>query len=266
MAGDSIRRMPPTGRPAERRLEAVERAMKVLDAFLDMPGEAGTNEIARRTGINASTVSRLLSTLVGGGYVEHDPGTGRYRLGPHLIRLANHMMSSLDLRAMARPYLTALEQATGETATLSVAGEQAAVTVDFVASRQAVASVAQIGRPSVAHATATGKVMLAFASAAVPDGDLERFTDRTLTDAKEVRREIEQVRSQGWAQAVKEREADLNAIAAPVRDADGRLAAILGVQGPSGRFGRKRREAALPLLLESAHAISSALGYNGQVR
>jgi len=152
--------MPPTGRPAERRLEAVERALRVLDAFLEVPGEAGTNEIARRTGINASTVSRLLSTLVAGGYVEHLAESGRYRLGPHLIRLANHMMSSLDLRALARPHLAALEEATGETASLSIAGEREAVTVDFVPSRQSVASVARVGRPSVAHATATGKVAL----------------------------------------------------------------------------------------------------------
>ena len=258
--------MPPTGRPAERRLEAVERALRVLDAFLDVPGEAGTNEIARRTGINASTVSRLLSTMVAGGYVEHVPESGRYRLGPHLIRLANHMMSSLDLRTLARPHLAALEEATGETATLSIAGEREAVTVDFVASRQSVASVARVGRPSVAHATATGKVMLAFGPAPLPDGDLERYTDRTLVERKALRNEVAQVRDQGWAQAVKERETDLNAIAAPVYGANGRLAAILGVQGPAGRFGRKKREAALPPLLERADALSRSLGYNERVQ
>jgi len=140
------------------------------------------------------------------------------------------------------------------------------VTVDFVASRKSVASVAQVGRPSVAHATATGKVMLAFGPSGTPNVELERFTDRTVTDTKELRREIEQVREQGWAQAVKERESDLNAIAAPVYGPNGRLAAILGVQGPAGRFGRKKREAALPLLLESAGALSAALGYNEQVQ
>jgi DNA-binding IclR family transcriptional regulator len=258
--------MPPTGRPAERRLEAVERAMRVLDAFLDLPGEVGTNELARRTGINPSTVSRLLSTLVAGGYVEHLPDSGRYRLGPQLIRLANHMMSSLDLRTLARPHLVALEEATGETATLSIAGEREAVTVDFVASRQSVASVARVGRPSVAHATATGKVMLAFGGASLQSGELERFTERTLADGKALRREIEQVRAQGWAQAVKEREIDLNAVAAPVYGAGGTLAAILGVQGPASRFGRKRREAALPPLLERARALSAGLGYNEQVQ
>jgi IclR family acetate operon transcriptional repressor len=257
--------MPPTGKPAERRLEAVERALRVLDAFLEQPGEVGTNELSRRTGINASTVSRLLSTLVAGGYVEHLPESGRYRLGPHLIRLANHMMSSLDLRTLARPHLIALEAATGETATLSVAGGRDAVTVDFVASHQTVASVARVGRPSVAHATATGKVMLAYAPGATAGAPLESFTGRTVTDARELKREIDDVRSNGWAQAVKEREADLNAIAAPVFGADGALVAILGVQGPAERFGRKKREAALDQLRENARALSVALGYNGHI-
>ncbi len=233
----------------------------MLDAFLHVPGDAGTTEIARRTGINASTVSRLLSTLVDGGYVEHVPETGLYRLGPQVLRLSNHVLSRLDLRSIARPHLAALEQATGETATLSIPGEREAVTVDFVASRQSVASIARIGRPSIAHATATGKVMLAFSPGAAAQKPLEQFTDRTLTDGKALRREVAAVRDQGWAQAVREREADLNAIAAPVFGATGGLAAILGVQGPAGRFGRRTREAALPLLLERARAMSVALGY-----
>ena len=72
--------------------------MRVLDAFLDRAGRGRHQRAGPPHRINASTVSRLLSTLVAGGYVEHVPETGRYRLGPHLIRLANHMMSSLDLR------------------------------------------------------------------------------------------------------------------------------------------------------------------------
>ena len=83
--------------------------MRVLDAFLELPGEVGTNELSRRTQINASTVSRLLATLVAGGYVEYVSESGRYRLGPQLMRLANHALSNVDLRALARPHLVALE-------------------------------------------------------------------------------------------------------------------------------------------------------------
>ena len=237
--------MPPTGRPAERRLEAVERALRVLDAFLEQPGEVGTNELSRRTGINASTVSRLLATLVAGGYVEHLPESGRYRLGPHLIRLANHMMSSLDLRSLARPHLVALEQATGETATLSVAGGRDAVTVDFVRQppgrRQHRPHRPAERRARHRHRQGDAGLRRGRPAAAPLDG----YTDRTVTDARRLTKEIDEVRASGWAQAVKEREPDLNAIAAPVFGADGALVAILGVQGPAGRFGRKKREAAL---------------------
>ncbi len=257
--------MPPTGRPAERRLEAVERALRVLDAFLEQPGEVGTNELSRRTGINASTVSRLLATLVAGGYVEHLPESGRYRLGPHLIRLANHMMSSLDLRSLARPHLVALEQATGETATLSVAGGRDAVTVDFVASHPG-GGQRRAHRPAqrrACHGDRQGDAGLrAGGGGRRPARRLHRPHRHRRPQAQE---EIDEVRSNGWAQAVKEREPDLNAIAAPVFGADGALVAILGVQGPAARFGRKKREAALAHLLENARALSVSLGYNGHI-
>src|SRR5439155_26020677 len=122
--------MPRTGQPAVRHVAAVERALAVLDALSDgAPPELGTNEIARRTGINASTVSRLLATLASAGIVEHVPATGRYRLGVRLLQLGNAVLARLDLREVARPHLYALVEETGETATLSAPGERDAVTV-----------------------------------------------------------------------------------------------------------------------------------------
>ena len=253
--------MPPTGKPAERHLAAVERALRILDAFLDGPGETGTNELARRTGINASTVSRTLATLAAGGYVEHLPETGRYRLGAHILALSEHVLARLDLRGLARPHLAELEAATGETATLSVPGDPDAITVDFVASRASVASVARVGRPSIAHATATGKVMLAFGPAPGLTGALERFTERTITDPAALAEEVERVRRNGVARAEGEREPDLNAVAAPVFGARGELAAILGVQGPAGRFDRHAQDAAVAALPAHAGALSRSLGH-----
>jgi DNA-binding IclR family transcriptional regulator len=253
--------VPPTGRPAERRLAAVERALRVLDAFLRVRGDVGTSELARLTGINASTVSRTLSTLVDAGYVEHVPDSGRYRLGTHLLALANHVVARLDLRVLGRPHLEQLERELGETATLSLPSEPDPVTVDFVASRASVSSVARIGRASVAHATATGKVMLAFGPESPLPGPLERFTDRTVVGREALGREIQAVRAQGWARAQGEREPHLNAIAAPVFGSGGELAAILGVQGPDTRFDAAAQDAAVPALREQALALSRVLGY-----
>ncbi|MSO94579.1 MAG: IclR family transcriptional regulator [Thermoleophilia bacterium] len=247
-------------RQAPRNVAAVSRALAVLDALAGPDAELGTNELARRTGVNASTVSRLLSTLAEAGYVTQAP-SGRYRLGVRLVQLGQAFSDRLDLRELARPLLEELVAATGETATLSVAGAHEAVTVDYAYPRQAVQSVAQVGRPSVAHATATGKVLLAFGGVLPPPGSLPRYTARTIADPRSLVREIERVRRQGWADAVGEREPDLAAIAAPVRGSRGELAAILGVQGPAARFEEAARERALTVLAAAASGLSARLGW-----
>lgn len=244
------------GQPASRPIAAVERAVAVLEALADAGADIGTNEIARRTGINASSVSRLLATLSRSGMVALNPETGRYHLGLRMLRFGNAVLSRLDLRQVARAHLRVLAQETGETATLSVSGGGEALTVDYVQSPSSVQSVARLGRPSVAHATAVGKVMLAFTEQPAA-GPLQRFTDATITDPARLRAEIARTRDRGWADAVGEREADLQAVAVPVRAADGGLLAILGVQGPAGRFGESERRTAIERLVDAAAQIEA---------
>ena len=93
--------------PSSGRIEASQRAVAILDALADA-GEVGTNELARQTGLPASTVSRQLGTLAATGLVEHDAETGRYRLGIRVVRLANAVLARLDVRQVARPHLEVL--------------------------------------------------------------------------------------------------------------------------------------------------------------
>ena len=249
-----------TRQPSSRRIGAAERSFAVLDAVAE-GGELGTNEIARRTGMTPSTVSRQLGTLAASGLVERVTATGRYRLGIRIVHLANALLARLDVREVARPHLVALVEATGETVTLSVPGEEDAITVDFVPGFHQIQPVSKLGRPSIAHATSAGKIMLAFAGRELPIGPLRAYTPRTITDARKLAREIERAREQGWAQAIDEREPGLSAIAAPVRASRGQLEGIVALQGPSSRFDAAAIEAALPLLLERADAISRERGW-----
>ena len=240
----------------------MQRAFAVVDALAEAEAELGTNEIARRTGINASSVSRLLATLVDAGVVEHVQDSGRYRLGLRLLQLGNVVLARLDLRQIARPHLQALVERTGETATLSAPGEPDAVTVDFVQSPSSVQGVARLGRPSIAHATATGKVMLAFGPHGLPPGALKSYTHRTITQRAALAAELEAVRERGYAYNFGEREDDLHAVAAPIRGGRGELAAIIGVQGPASRFGAEAMESAVGPLLEHTAALSAELGFS----
>jgi IclR family acetate operon transcriptional repressor len=241
---------------------SVARALEVIDVLAQHPRGVGVNELARLIGVNASTTSRLLATLERGGLVEREPG-GPYRLGLRLVALADAVLDGLDVRDLARPVLRSLVDATGETATLSVAAAGEAVTIDFIAGEGSVVSLARLGRRSVGHATATGKVMLAFGppEAALTQGALTAFTDRTIVDPEALAREIATTATRGWAVAVGERDPDLAALAAPILDRAGRLAAILGLQGPTARLGAgRRRELLLPALLEGADELARSLG------
>jgi DNA-binding IclR family transcriptional regulator len=253
--------MPRTNSPATRHLAAVQRATSVLDALGAGGRDLGTSEIARATGINTSTVSRLLATLAAAGYVEYVPETGRYRVGVRVIQLAQGALSRLDVRQLARPLLERLVEDTGETATLSLPAEHDAITADFVPGRASVISVARVGRPSILHCTAVGKTMLAFGphGVAALHLPLPALTPATITDVAGLEREVDEVRVRGYATARGERESDLNAVAAPVRDGRG-LVAILGLQGPASRFTPERLDAAAASLLRAAAEVEQALG------
>ncbi len=276
-------RRPPAAR---REVGSVARAIALLEALADSDSGLGVNELARRIGVNASTASRLLATLERGGLVERSPG-GPYRLGLKLVALSDRVLARLDVRERARPWLTSLVEETGETATLSVPGAREAITVDFVPAPSSVISMARLGRPSVSHATAVGKVMLAFgpdawAARAGPGAggseaggsgaggsgaggsdagkQLVAYTERTITDPGVLAAELESVRERGIAEAIGEREADLAGMAAPVLGRGGELVAIIGLQGPVARLPAAKRRALDGPLRRAVAEVGRALG------
>ena len=253
--------MPPARASSPRRaVGSVARALAIIDALAESDHGLGVNELARRIGVNPSTASRLLATLQQAGIVERSAG-GPYRLGLRLLALSDRVLAQLDVRERARPWLSWLVEQTGETATLSVPGGAEAITVDFVPSSSTVVSMARVGRPSVPHATAAGKVMLAFGPSSELEGpQLTAYTERTITDRATLSRQLEQVREEGIAEAVGEREPDLSALAAPVLGRGGGLVAIVGLQGPRARLPAAKLRALREPLHRAAAEISRSLG------
>ena len=251
-----------------RPVAAVERALTVLEVLAATPEGLGVSDVARRIGVNASSASRLLATLEQGNVVQRE-ATGRYRLGLHLVALADGVLARLDVRELARPLLRRLALETGESTTLSVPAGSEAITVDFVPSEASVVSMARLGRPSSAHATSVGKVMLAFGADAPPAADaldhleLTAHTPSTIVDPAALAAEVAAVRERGWAEAVGERDPDLSGVAVPVYGRAGELVAILGVQGPVARLGTARVQEVLGPLRRASRDLSHALGGDG---
>jgi DNA-binding IclR family transcriptional regulator len=174
------------------------------------------------------------------------------------------VLAGLDMRERARPLLARLVADTGETATLSLPGDGEAITVDVIPAASSVVSLARLGRSSVGHATAAGKVVLAFTDPAVAlERPLPAFTPRTITEPDVLAAQLHAIREQGIAEAVGEREPDLTALAAPVLGRGGELIAILGLQGPATRLPAATRKALRAPLAAAAAELARALGAAG---
>lgn len=245
-------------------LQSVNRALTALELVADA-GELGVSELGRQLGVHKATASRLAAVLAERGLLERDPVTERYRIGFGLVRLAGAAMSGLDLVRLARPILETLAERVREASNLGVRSGDDVVYIDQIAGSRSIVTVSWVGRRTPMHCTSNGKVLLAFAEERererVLGGALETYTSHTITDPAALRAELESIRRRGYGQAVEELEDGLNAVAAPVRQADGRAIAALGVSGPAFRMHAVDIPRIGLLTAEAAQAVSRQLGY-----
>jgi DNA-binding IclR family transcriptional regulator len=218
-------------------VQSVERAFAVLRCLSG--GPAGVTDVADRVSLPKSTVSRLLSTLEDLGMVEQTEPGGNYRVGAALGEIAAAVTPGRSLIAAVRPHLNDLAKATGEAAGLSVADGFDVLYLDQVDSPNQVQSRDWTGERIPAHTVSSGQVLLAFGAIDVERylaQPLERLARGTLTDEAAIRRRIAEVAEKGYALAMEEFLDGLNSVAAPVRDATGRVVAAIHAHGPAYRF------------------------------
>jgi IclR family transcriptional regulator, acetate operon repressor len=246
-------------------IQSVARAVGVLRALADNEGELGVTELGRRLGVHKATASRLVATLAEHRLVERNPVTDKYRLGFGLIHLAGSAMAGLDLAREARPVLEELAERTQETINLAVLDGDAVLNVDQITSPRTVASRSWVGRRTPWYCTSNGKVLVAW----LPEADRERLlaerleprTERSIVEPARLRAQLKDITTRGYGQTVEELEQGLNAVAAPVRRADGQVTGAVSVAGPAFRM----RPGELPrigrLAMDAAAAISRRMGY-----
>ncbi len=244
--------------------QAVRRAVSVLKAFTVSRPELGLSEVARIVGLNKTTAFRLLSALEGEGLVQRATEGEAYRLGPELVALGLRARGATDLLFAAQAELSALAEATQETASLHVLVGREVMILEEAFGGRVLAAVGEVGTRWPAHATSTGKALLAF----LPEEQrrdflrlsLPRLTEKTLCDPEELRSELRRVRDRGYATSLEELEPGCVAVGVPVWGVDGGVVAALSVEGPSTRLTVKRVPEIAQLLSAAASRVSEHLG------
>src|SRR5919202_638463 len=145
------------------------KALDVLLTLEDSPAGRGVTDIARALGLPKSAVHRLLVTFQACGFVQQQPETSRYTLGPVLARLGLHAADLFTPRRVARPYMEALAQEIGETIFLGVLCEASVLVVEKVEHQQVLRVSSELGTALPLRQTALGRVWLAFCPAAQRD-------------------------------------------------------------------------------------------------
>jgi DNA-binding IclR family transcriptional regulator len=245
--------------------QAVLRAITLLKAFTDDHPQLGLAELARMVELNKTTTYRLLTALESQGLIARSPDNETYRLGPEVIALGGRALRASDLRSVSRAELEGLARLTGETATLEALVGPEVLVLDEVSGAHLVGATQYIGARWPAHATSTGKVLLAF----LPETELANLlplplaqvTGQTITAPETLRQELARIREQNYALAIEELETGFSAIAAPVRNHDGQVVASLSLNGPSARLTPERLQEIAPLVVEAAERVSTQLGF-----
>jgi len=248
-------------------LQSVHRALDLLEALADEKDGLGLTALARRVGLKPGTAGNILRALKERGFVDQRPGSTDYVLGSRLMTLAGRSLNRLDIARLAQHPLQQLHEYSGETVFLST--RQGAYLTNLTVIdgiHPIIARAERRAQRANLHATAMGKVLLAYLDEAAVDtafaeAGLPALTGRTITDLAILRGHLAEVRRNGYALNHEEESPGVCGIAAPVFDHLGGVVAGVCVGYPAERNDQIDKDALIERVRACAAEISRALGY-----
>jgi IclR family pca regulon transcriptional regulator len=244
------------------------RGLRLLEALANSPGGASPQSLAAATGLDRSTLQRLLRTLVHAGYAERVE-RGRYGIAAPALSLAVRLMDAPHLRRVTMPHLAALQRDVGEIVNLAVLSGVEVVYIARIAPRSILSINLEVGSRHPASCTSLGRAILAWlpeeqSRAVLMQSELRQFTPKTLTDPDAIMEALRVARRRGFALVDQELELGLRAIAAPVLGPNGGVIGSVDVSVSSAAMTAAELQRGIaPRLMSATAAMSADLGYAG---
>jgi DNA-binding IclR family transcriptional regulator len=246
---------------------SLRRAIQALDMLACSTDGLSLAEMSKRLNTPKSTLFRIMVTLQDHSLVNQDKGRKVFSLGMKLVEWGHAALERVDLKQIAHPFLEQLAQETRESFYLGVLDNLEVILIDRADTPEMWRIVARLGSRSPLHVTATGQVLISEAAPEVVDRVIERtglkkYTDKTIVNAAQFRKRLDQVRKLGYSITDAEYKPDLCAVAVPIRDLHGSIVASLMTALPSGQANKRkaRLRELIAILQERAELISRELG------
>jgi IclR family transcriptional regulator, KDG regulon repressor len=245
-------------------VRSLQLAIDVLEAVAFAEEELGVTQIAERLSVTKGSVHRHLSTWVSRGYLVQNPTTSRYAIGPK-SRLLARLAPDTDLVQLAAGPMRDLRDALGHTVVLSEMSPGGALVLSKLASTSPIEIGVRPGSELSFHATAQGKVLLAFAprpfQARILARPLKPFTEHTVTSIDRIEKTLIDIAKRGYASAPEEAMLGINAVAAPIFDHTDACIGALAIVGSIQFLPDKPQPADIAALTRASQQISHKLGH-----
>ncbi len=247
-------------------VRALARGLSILCLFDVDHREWTIDEMAEKTGLLRMTAYRMVRTLESMAFLVRDSSTNRYRLGPAALAMAYLSEDNSDLVELAKPFLTALVEETGESVTLAIEVDGIPVCIGIVNTSRPFQRLTAPGRIIGDLASVQGKIFAAFKPPeerkAILAGPHPQLTPYTVTDPADIAEELDQIVRDDVAYDLEGLYMSTCAVGAPVRDQLGKIVATVAIVVPTGRFGPTERELCTQAVKKAANALSAYLGWN----
>jgi DNA-binding IclR family transcriptional regulator len=247
----------------------LERGLRILAEFSAREPVLGAPELSRRIGIPRTTTFRLLQTLEALGFLERVNGDRNFRLGVAVLRLGFEYVNSLELTDFGTPVLERLRDATGLSTHLLIRDRRDVVFVAKAQSHEPLFSSVKVhvGTRMPAHATVHGHVLMGDQSlealrALYPEGQLEKYTDRTPASVEELYERVRECVALGYGLSEASFERGISVVTAPVRDHSGAIVAAVAATVPRSDIGADEEKSRLvETICAAAMDLSTRLNY-----
>ncbi|GIF06599.1 IclR family transcriptional regulator [Actinoplanes siamensis] len=216
-------------------VQSIERAAAILRMLAGGPGRLGLSEIARALDLAKGTTHGILRTLQGVGFVEQDRVSGQYQLGAALLHLGTSYLDINELRSRSINWADPLAARSGEAVRIGTVLQGQVLVVHHVFRPDDTFQTLDVGTLLPLHATALGKVLLAY-RAGSPRDELTAYTRKTLVTPRDIGAALDRIREHGWAADIEEHTLGQAAVAAPIRGYGGLVIGAIGVSGPVERI------------------------------
>ncbi len=248
-----------------QNVKSLFKMLDVLECFSATDRELSVMQIAQRTGLPRTTVHRIVDSLRVVGFLEQETSRERYRLGLKLFELGNTAITNLPLYRESGPFVETLAKLSGETVHLCVFDGSQMVFVERTQERGRPNNTVTTMEATPCHSTGVGKAALAFQPQTIVDRiiglGLRSFTHNTITESDGLLQELARIRANGYAYDDCEHETDLRCVAAPIRNASGRVFAAISVSGTARRIDPAQVPQLAALVISHAQLISVQLGF-----